>query len=221
MSTLIPLWQILALLAVAVIVSSAHGWAADQYEFRWSGFTRRWYGTRAHVCLRAEEDDDDAERYTVIAWDDEGTDVPWLLVEAMDDDWTAHWAPVTDFAPYTVRLLARTSCGPSITASRSCSTTGRCGSLTASWGACAMLPDLFAGLGLLLVAAFAAVLFVPRLLRSRHPAEQAGTAAVSPERPSPASGGMAAPVITVRPSSVMTEPFAYDNGLTVESGEKS
>lgn len=84
-----------------------------------------------------------------------------------------------------------------------------------------MPPDLFADLGLVLAALFAAVLFVPRLLRARHPAEQAGTAAVSPERSSPASGGMAVPVIAVRPSSVMTEPFAYDNGVTVESGEKT
>jgi hypothetical protein len=102
-------WGLLACLLAGGVLSGVQDWFTGQYEITRRGWrlrtTRRWYGPSAHVCLRAEEDNDEAERYTVIGWDDEGTDVPWLLVEAMDDDWTAHWAPVTDFAPYTVRRL--------------------------------------------------------------------------------------------------------------------
>jgi hypothetical protein len=61
-------------------------------------------------------------------------------------------------------------------------------------------------LGLTVVALFAAVLFVPRLRRASRP--EAGTAAVSPQRPS-AAGGMAVPAATA------TRPFAYDNGLII------
>jgi len=63
-------------------------------------------------------------------------------------------------------------------------------------------------LGLVIVVLFAAVLFVPRLLRASHRVRAAGTAAVSPARPSP-----------VHPPGVMTEPYAYDNGMAV--GEES
>jgi hypothetical protein len=102
-------WILLGWLLAGIILSSVQAWFTGQYEVTRRGFrprvTRRWYGVRAHVCLRADEDDDDAERYFVVKWDDEGTSVPWLLVEGMDDDWTARWAPVTDFAPYTVRRL--------------------------------------------------------------------------------------------------------------------
>lgn len=78
-----------------------------------------------------------------------------------------------------------------------------------------MLPDLFADLGLLLVAACAAALFVPRFLLARRVRQAAGTAAVSPERSSPASGGMAVPLITDAPDRDERQAFAYDNGLTV------
>lgn len=102
-------WIILAFLLAGYVLGWIQCWFDGQYEVTRKGFrvhvTRRWYGTRAHVCLRADEDDAEAERYTVIQWQADGTSVPWLLVEAMDDDWTAHWAPVTDFAPYTVRRL--------------------------------------------------------------------------------------------------------------------
>ena len=71
-----------------------------------------------------------------------------------------------------------------------------------------MIPGI---LGLIAVALFAAVLFVPRCLRRRP----AGTAAVSPYRSSPASGGMVVPVIT---DVAEREAFAYDDGLTVGEG---
>ena len=102
-------WGIIVCVAAAFIAASVQEWFTGQYEVTREGFrirvTRRWYGTRALVCLRADEDDDKAGRYFVVKWDGKGTDVPWLLVEAMDDYWTAHWAPVTDFAPCTVRRL--------------------------------------------------------------------------------------------------------------------
>lgn len=75
-----------------------------------------------------------------------------------------------------------------------------------------MIPGI---LGLIAVALFAAVLFVPRCLRRRREPRPAGTAAVSPERSSPASGGMAVPVIT---DVAEREAFAYDDGLTVGEG---
>ena len=102
-------WITLAFLLAGTVLGWIQDWFTGQYEITRHGFrftvTRRWYGTNAHVCVRSDEDNDDADRYTVIRWDAVGTDVPWLLVEAMDDDWTAHWAPVTDFAPYTVRRI--------------------------------------------------------------------------------------------------------------------
>ena len=102
-------WIILTWLVAGYVLGQIQDWFDGQYEVTRHGFrvrvTRRWYGTRAHVCLRAEEDNDKAERYLVLQWENEGTPVPWLLVEAMDDYWTAHWAPVTDFAPYTVRRV--------------------------------------------------------------------------------------------------------------------
>lgn len=99
------LWAALVIIAAGFAGSTAWDWFTGLYEVTRFRVVRRWYGTSAHVCLRGAEDDDDAGRFAVIKWDGEGTDVPWLLVEAMDDGWTAHWAPVTDFAPYTVRRL--------------------------------------------------------------------------------------------------------------------
>ena len=71
------------------------------------------------------------------------------------------------------------------------------------------MPAIFA---LVLVAVFAAVLFVPRLPRVRR-VRAAGTAAVSPQRPA-AAGGMAVPAVSVH---TLTEarPFACDNGVTI------
>jgi hypothetical protein len=81
------------------------------------------------------------------------------------------------------------------------------------------VPALLAWFVLFLVAAFAAALFVPRLLPARRVRQPAGTAAVSPERSSPASGEMAAPAVTAQARGEATRPFAYDNGLIVGERE--
>ena len=70
------------------------------------------------------------------------------------------------------------------------------------------LPGLLA---LILVAVFAAALFVPRLPHA-HRVREPGTAAVSPERPS-AAGGMAVPQRS--PSEASEDRNAYDNGLII------
>lgn len=70
-------------------------------------------------------------------------------------------------------------------------------------------------LGLAFASIVAVVVFAPlvsRRLRHRRVAPAAGAAVVSPVR-SPPAGGMAVPVIEVQPSTVMTGPFAYDNGV--------
>jgi len=69
-------------------------------------------------------------------------------------------------------------------------------------------------LGLAIVAVFAAALLVPRLPRASRVRREAGTAAVSPQRP-PAAGGMAVPAAAARPRGEATRPFAYDNGLII------
>lgn len=105
-------WVILAFLLAGEVLATLQCWFDGQYEVARHGFsvraTRRWYGTHAHVCLRGDEDNDKAERYNVLRWDDESTTVPWLLVENLDDGKfgaAPYWAPVTAFAPYTVRRL--------------------------------------------------------------------------------------------------------------------
>jgi hypothetical protein len=94
-----------------VAASSALGWLADQYTIAGFRVTRRWYGTRAHVCRRGREDDEAPARFIVLCRDTENMPVPWLKVCQLDEnhitkwaeDATPFWAPVTDFAPYTVR----------------------------------------------------------------------------------------------------------------------
>ena len=57
-------------------------------------------------------DDDAPDRYVVLGWGPcEGTRIPWLQVHKLDpgfltywdEDAETFWAPVTDFAPYSVR----------------------------------------------------------------------------------------------------------------------
>lgn len=113
MSTPIPLWQILALLAAVVALSSVHGWIGDRWEFSRARprVTRRWYGIHAQVTQRAEAGSDDPDRYVVLAWDSENTAVPWLKVHKLDPEYLTYWdedaepfwAPATGFAPYAVR----------------------------------------------------------------------------------------------------------------------
>lgn len=111
-------WLILACMLGGIILGGIQDWFTGQYEatfrmpFRFR-VTRRWYGTSAHVCLRIAEDDEDPARYVVLDRDEENTAAPWLKVHKLnpeafsywDEDAEAFWAPVTDFAPYTVRLL--------------------------------------------------------------------------------------------------------------------
>jgi len=102
-------WIILGWLLAGTACSGIGGWLAGQYKVTRQGrrlcVTRRWYGARAHVCLRGEADG--AQRYSVTRWYGEGTALPWLLVQNIDDEDEpdAFWAPVTDFAPYSVRRL--------------------------------------------------------------------------------------------------------------------
>jgi hypothetical protein len=92
-------------------LTGAQGWLTEQYEWTWRGWrpvaTRRWYGKNAHVCLRADADDVEAPLYLVHEWNDDDTSIPWLRVQAIDDDSEpeAFWGSVSNFAPYSVRRL--------------------------------------------------------------------------------------------------------------------
>lgn len=110
-------WLLLACLLAGIVLASIQERLAVQYEVtrhgRWFRVNRRWYGTRAHVCLRGAEDDDDPDLYVVLDRDDENTAVPWLKACKLDPDhitrWAEDaeplWAPVTEFAPYSVRMF--------------------------------------------------------------------------------------------------------------------
>lgn len=124
------LWQILAVIgALGFIDWLLSTWFADQYEVTWGRpfprVTRRWYGMHARVFLRAGAarwaernegryvDDEDFPVFSVLEWLNESTQVPWLLVQRLDDGeqeisdeaLEPFWAPVTDFAPCVVRRL--------------------------------------------------------------------------------------------------------------------
>lgn len=116
MNAAIPLWTVFVILGAVLVLNSAWAWFTDRYEVaggKHSGFRlwRRWYGLHAQVVLREDEDDTDPDRYTVLAWDDENSDAPWIKVIRLDpeyltywdEDAEAFWARVTDFAPYAVR----------------------------------------------------------------------------------------------------------------------
>jgi hypothetical protein len=109
MSTAIPVWQILTFLGAALVTTSAWDWFRDQYEPTGHfglRFTRRWYGTGAHVCFRVDADLEDPDWFRVIEWGDDSTDVPWVLIGPPDDEeFPPCWCPVTDLAPYAVRRL--------------------------------------------------------------------------------------------------------------------
>lgn len=130
MSYAFQLWQILAAIGAFLVIDWASSWFADQYEVTWARMvprvTRRWYGMRARVFLRDDArrweqrnqgryvDDEDFPVFAVLEWLNESTPVPWLLVQRADDggekelsdeDLEPFWAPVTDFAPCTVRRL--------------------------------------------------------------------------------------------------------------------
>lgn len=109
-------WWIVAFLIAGIILGAVQEWIRDRWEITpcapWRyRVTRRWYGPHSHVCLRAEAEADDPELYVVLDWDDEDASVPSLKVHKLnpeyltywDEDSEAFWAPVTCFAPYTVR----------------------------------------------------------------------------------------------------------------------
>lgn len=109
-------WYILAFLATGTAVNAVQEWIRDRWELTpdasWRRpLTRRWYGTHAHVTLAAEAEADDPELYVVLAWDAEDAGLPSLKVHKLkpehltrwDEDSEAFCAPVTIFAPYTVR----------------------------------------------------------------------------------------------------------------------
>jgi len=106
-------WIILGYLVAATALSTIQGWFTGQYEITRHGFrltiSRRWYGKRAWVILRARKDDDEPERLRVLQMDTEDSEIPWLKVGSVDfaDDEAAEpfWAPVTDFYPEAVRKL--------------------------------------------------------------------------------------------------------------------
>lgn len=110
------LWQILAVAGVLFAIDVSGSWFGNHFELDWSRplprVRHRWYGKNAHVVLRGDEDDEDPGRYAVIEFDLEHAGVPWLKVHLLDPDsnyWDDNaevfWAPVTQFAPYTVRRL--------------------------------------------------------------------------------------------------------------------
>lgn len=111
-------WWLLGMLALFTVANGLINWIDDRWEITpcapWRyRVTRRWYGTRSQVRLRAEAGDEDAPRYVVLAWDDDDAEVPWLKVHRLnpefitywDEDAEPFWGPVTVFAPYAVRRL--------------------------------------------------------------------------------------------------------------------
>lgn len=106
-------WIILGFLLAGFILAEIQCWFDGQYDVTRKGFrvhvTRRWYGTRAWVILRARKDDDEPERFRVLQVDTEDSEIPWLKVGSVDfaddEDAEPFWAPVTDFYPEAVRRL--------------------------------------------------------------------------------------------------------------------
>lgn len=104
------LLAVLAVAAVLIAVNATLNWLADQYEITRFRVTRRWYGTRAHLTRRGCEDDQAPALYVVLCRDTENLPVPWLKVCQLDathitrwyEEGVPFWAPVTEFAPYTV-----------------------------------------------------------------------------------------------------------------------
>jgi hypothetical protein len=106
-------WYIVAFLIAGAVASAVQEWIRDRWEITRGRprIARRWYGPHAHVTLAAEAEADDPELYVVLDWDAEDAGVPSLKVHKLnpeyltrwDEDAEAFWAPVTCFAPYTVR----------------------------------------------------------------------------------------------------------------------
>jgi hypothetical protein len=107
-----PLWAYLSVVAFALLASWSASWLKDRYELSGRRPVRRWYGSTARVILRGNENDPGAPRYAVLAWDAGDCEVPWLKARQLAgdsffwDDAEPFWAPVTQFAPHSVRTFS-------------------------------------------------------------------------------------------------------------------
>ena len=111
MNTTITLpWLLLICVVGGTVLAGIQEWFTGQYEVTRRGLrfsvTRRWYGVRAWVVLRADADADEPDRYQVLAWDRDHGGPLWIRVMNIDnEDSDSFWAPVADFAPEAVRRL--------------------------------------------------------------------------------------------------------------------
>src|ERR1700729_4061928 len=87
-------WILVAWLLAGAVFGAIQDRLSNQYEFKWFRVTRRWYGTNAHVCLKSGgRCPEKPDRFQVLAWDGEHTEIPWLLVRNID------FAGYMDFGP--------------------------------------------------------------------------------------------------------------------------
>lgn len=108
-------WIIAVLLIAGLTLAGAINWFAGQYEVSWAGrlprFTRRWYSLGAWVHLKyGGRKVAPPDRFEVLEWGDDSTEVPWLCVRNIDfagyadfDPPQARWMPAEDFIPFAVR----------------------------------------------------------------------------------------------------------------------
>lgn len=104
-------WVVAIWLIAGTAIAGIWNAISGRWEITRGRAARRWYGPGAHVTLRAEAEADDPELYVVLRCDGEDASVPSLKVHKLnpeyltywDEDSEAFWAPVTCFAPYTVR----------------------------------------------------------------------------------------------------------------------
>lgn len=111
MNVQVPLWQAWIVVVAFFAFIWTTEWFSRQYKIHrrgrfWFRIIRRWYGEHAHVCFRVDEELDDPMWYQVLDWTDDYTEIPWVLIYRPDDDQLpAIWCPLSDLAPYTVRVL--------------------------------------------------------------------------------------------------------------------
>jgi len=109
-------WWIAAALALAWLYAGTGTFIRNRWEITCGRpqVVRRWYGSGALVRLRHGYGSAAASVFRVIRWDDEDTEVPWLLVvlysgtswrlpEEDTEEPEPSWRCVTDFAPEAVR----------------------------------------------------------------------------------------------------------------------
>ena len=106
LSTAVPLWCFLVVIAAGTAAWRGAWWFTEQYEIGCDRKPARlWYGRHAHVCRAADQDSSAPDLFTVIDWAYDSRDgSPWVHAKTLyDDDPASFWAPVTEFAPCTVR----------------------------------------------------------------------------------------------------------------------